>query len=214
MGVFSVHDVFQAGVEPGGLTADYEIKMLICYILRTLGEPVPVSALIEVFVSEGIGNYFEAASAAAGLVKTGHLTIERQGDERFYQATELANSTADTLARDLPPVVRDKAVAAARHALRLRESRAKNHVDVRKAPDGYLLTMTITDVGSDLLSTTLLVPDKETCTKISERFVEDPILMYKGIVAVLTGSFESVGPLVDSGPEQEGRGPAGAGQNH
>ena len=67
-----MYDVFRAGVEPGGLTMDYEIKILICYILRSLGHPMPISALIEVFVSEGIGNYFEAASAASGLVKSGH----------------------------------------------------------------------------------------------------------------------------------------------
>ena len=48
-----MYDVFRAGVEPGGLTMDYEIKILICYILRSLGHPMPISALIEVFVSEG-----------------------------------------------------------------------------------------------------------------------------------------------------------------
>lgn len=192
-----MHDVFHAGVEPGGLTADYEIKTLICYILRTVGQPVPVSAVIEAFVTEGIGNYFEAASAAAGLVKTGHLTIVPEGAERCYANTGLGDTTADNLARDLPLAVRDKAVAAVQRSVKLRESRAKNHVDIRKAPDGYLLTVTITDVGSDLLTTTLLLPDKETCTRISERFVEDPILLYKGIVAVLTGSYETVGPLLD-----------------
>lgn len=70
-----MHDVFHAGVEPGGLTADYEIKTLICYILRAVGQPVPVSAVIEAFVTEGIGNYFEAASAAAGLVKIGRAHV-------------------------------------------------------------------------------------------------------------------------------------------
>ena len=68
---------------------------------------------------------------------------------------------------------------------------------MKKVPDGYLLTMTITDIGSDLLSTTILVPDKKTCKKISERFVEDPLLFYKGIVAVITGNFEAVGPLTE-----------------
>lgn len=192
-----MHEVFHAGVGPGGLTADYEIKLLLCYILRTLGQPVPVSLLIEAFVEDGIGNYFETASAAAGLVKTGHLTIEPIEGERCYKATELGNTTADTLARDLPVSVRDKAVEAAGKALRLRESRAKNHVKIEKVSDGYLLTLTITDVGSDLLTTTVLVPDKDTCNQVSERFVKDPVLLYKGIVAVLTGSFESVGPLID-----------------
>ena len=54
-----MHDVFRGGVEPGGLTADFEIKMLICYLLSVLDKPIPVSILLETFVKEGIGNYFE-----------------------------------------------------------------------------------------------------------------------------------------------------------
>lgn len=192
-----MHDVFRGGVEPGGLTADFEIKMLICYLLSVLDKPVPVSILLETFVKEGIGNYFEAASAASGLVKTGHLTIEKTEGERCYTITELGRNTAKALAGDLPLVVRDKALTATRYGMQMRENRAKNRVTVRKVPDGYLLTMTITDIGSDLLSTTILVPDKKTCKKISERFVEDPLLFYKGIVAVLTGNFEAVGPLTE-----------------
>ncbi len=192
-----MHDVFRGGVEPGGLTADFEIKMLICYLLSVLDKPIPVSILLETFVKEGIGNYFEAASAASGLVKTGHLTIEKIGGERCYAVTELGQNTATALAGDLPLVVRDKALKAARHELQIQESRAKNQVSIKKVPDGYLLTMTITDIGSDLLSTTILVPDKKTCKKISERFVEDPLLFYKGIVAVITGNFEAVGPLTE-----------------
>lgn len=196
-----MHDVFRAGVEPGGLTADYEIKMLACYILRHLEQPIPVSGLIEVFVSEGIGNYFEAASAAASLVKTGHLAIQANGRERYYEVTELGVTTADTLAHDLPAAIRDKALAAAKRYLAMQERRARNKAEVRKVADGFLLTLTITDVGSDLLTTTILVPDKETCGRISERFIQDPVLVYKGIVAVLTGSFETVGPLLEGSQE-------------
>lgn len=192
-----MHDVFRGGVEPGGLTADFEIKMLICYLLSVLDKPVPVSILLETFVKEGIGNYFEAASAASGLVKTGHLAIEKAEGERCYTITELGQKTAKALGGDLPLVVRDKALTAARYGMQIRENRAKNRVTIKKVPDGYLLTMTITDIGSDLLSTTILVPDKKTCKKIAERFVEDPLLFYKGIVAVLTGNFEAVGPLTE-----------------
>lgn len=200
-----MHDVFRAGVEPGGLTADFEIRMLICYVLRMLDHPLPVESMMELLVTEGIANYFEVASAASGLVKTGHLTIEAQEKERFYRVTELGAVTADTLARDLPLAVREKAVLAAERCLKLRESRAKNRVEVEKVQDGYLLTMTITDVGSDLLRTTLLVPDKEVCSQISKRFVENPLLVYKGVVAVLTGSLEAVGPLLDVSKDTESR---------
>ena len=121
-----MYDVFRAGVEPGGLTMDYEIKILICYILRSLGHPMPISALIEVFVSEGIGNYFEAASAASGLVKSGHIEIlppSPSEPDQCYQITDLGRNAAETFEKTLPLSIREKAVAAARDYFLIREHR-------------------------------------------------------------------------------------------
>ena len=196
-----MYDVFRAGVEPGGLTMDYEIKILICYILRSLGHPMPISALIEVFVSEGIGNYFEAASAASGLVKSGHIEIlppRPSEPDQCYQITDLGRNAAETFEKTLPLSIREKAVAAARDYFLIREHRTHNKAETRKVEDGYLLTLTISDIGSDLLTLTILLPDAETCRKLQDRFFKDPVTTYKGIVAVLTGNFETVGALLEN----------------
>ena len=85
--------------------------------------------------------------------------------------------------------------AANRYFIR-RERRAHNKAEVQKADDGYLLTLTITDVGSDLLKLTILLPDEETAGD-QGAVLDDPIVVYKGVVASLTGSFENVGALLD-----------------
>ena len=196
-GVEILYEGFRAGVEPGGLTTDYEIKILICHVLKHIERPMPVSALIELFVGEGIGNYFEAASAAAALVKSGHIAIGGCEGEKCYTLTDLGESAAGTFEKTLPLSVREKAVDAANRYFIRRERRAHNKAEVQKADDGYLLTLPITDVGSDLLKLTILLPDEETCGRIRERFLDDPIVVYKGVVASLTGSFENVGALLD-----------------
>ena len=196
-GVEILYEGFRAGVEPGGLTTDYEIKILICHVLKHIERPMPVSALIELFVGEGIGNYFEAASAAAALVKSGHIAIGGCEGEKCYTLTDLGESAAGTFEKTLPLSVREKAVDAANRYFIRRERRAHNKAEVQKADDGYLLTLTITDVGSDLLKLTILLPDEETCGRIRERFLDDPVVVYKGVVASLTGSFENVGALLD-----------------
>lgn len=191
-------DVFRAGVEPGGLTTDYELKMLICYILNQIDRPMPVSALIEVIIREGIGNYFETASAASNLVKNGHLTIETSKDnQRCYAITPLGASAADTFEKDLPLSVRDKALESAHRYFTIQERRAQNSTEIKKVEDGYLLILTIKDVGSDLLKLTILLPDLTSCERIKTRFLSDPIVVYKGVVALLTGNYNSVGSLLD-----------------
>lgn len=193
----NLYEGFRAGVEPGGLTTDYEIKILICHVLQKIGRPLPVSVLIELFVGEGIGNYFEAASAAAALVKSGHIAVGDCDGEKCYTLTPVGENAAETFEKTLPASVREKAVNVANRYFVRRERRAHNKAEVQKADDGYLLTLTITDVGSDLLKLTILLPDEESCDRIRERFLDDPIVVYKGVVALLTGSFENVGALLD-----------------
>ncbi len=192
-----MNDVFRAGVEPGGLTMDFEIKILICYILCNMERPMPVSALMEVFVGEGIGNYFETASAASALVKSGHAVIQTVDGEPCYTVTELGINASETFEKDLPLSIRDKAMEAAKRYFTMQKRRAQNKAEFKKVEDGYLLTLTITDIGSDLLTLTILVPDIRYCERIRERFLQDPVIVYKGVVALLTGSFESVGSLLD-----------------
>ena len=50
-----MNDVFRAGVEPGGLTMDYEIKVLICYMLAALDRPLPAQGLVEGVHGKGGG---------------------------------------------------------------------------------------------------------------------------------------------------------------
>lgn len=193
-----MNNVFRAGVEPGGLTMDFEIKIMICYILQQTGQPMPISALIEVFVEEGIGNYFEVASAASALVKSGHVNIGSENGEKCYYNTSLGDDAAQTFEKKLPATVREKAVQAANDYFLIQKRRAKNETHIEKVDDGFLLTLKIQDIGSDLLSVTILLPDMESCKQIEKRFMKDAVVVYKGVVALLTGSFHNMGGLIDT----------------
>ena len=192
-----MHDVFRAGVDFGGLTADYELKILICYLLDQVKKPMPVAALIEVFVAEAIGNYFEAASAAASLVTSGNIAIETLDGEKCYSITPTGSKTAAELAGDLPAAIRQRSLEAAERFFVMRERRAHNSVSRKRVSDGFLLTLTIHDIGSDLLQLTILLPDEATCKELEQRFLSDPIVVYKGVVALLIGSFDNVGALIE-----------------
>ena len=67
MEVTRLYEGFRAGVEPGGLTTDYEIKMLICYVLSELGRPMPISAMIETFVARDLPIILKQRARPRGL---------------------------------------------------------------------------------------------------------------------------------------------------
>ena len=181
-----MNDVFRAGVEPGGLTMDYEIKVLICYMLAALDRPLPAQGLVEVLSAGGIANYFEAVDAVSSLLKSGH--IEERADEtgeNCYVVTPVGRSAAETFEKDLPSSVRQHALEGAQQYLLHRRRRAQNRASITRVADGYQLSRSIEDVGSNLLDLTVLLPSRESCQQARERFFNDPVTFYQGLLELL-----------------------------
>lgn len=182
------HNAFSAGVAPGGLTRDYEIKIMICYLLNKAECPVTFAQLNDSFQKDQLMNYFEFAEAMSQLLTLGNIALEKTPDgKEVYVLTPLGKNTAETFYKSIPLSVREKAVKQL-HSILIRERREReNHVEIIKVSDGYKIILNIKDVGSDLLSVSLFVPTMSECEKIKERFLNDPAKLYQGMIALLTG---------------------------
>lgn len=66
---------------------------------------------------------------------------------------------------------------------------------------GYVITLEIPDIGASLMKLSLFVPTKELCEQVKRRFLNDPQLTYKGVIALVTGDLGTVGSLIPSGEE-------------
>ncbi len=180
-------DVFTEGTAPGALTNEYEIKILICYLLKNVTAPLSAYQMNEVFQEYSIVNYFEFASALADLRSTGHVTASTATDgSEVYTITDLGIRTADTLERSLPRSVRDKAVSGALALLAKERLNRENTVLIEQTEDGYLVTCTVSDVGSDLMQLKLFVPDELQAQAVKREFSRHPQSVYTRILAVLT----------------------------
>lgn len=190
-----MYDVFRAGVGPGGLTSDYEIKVLICCLLFKCKQPMPVVDLINIFVSEELGNYFDTASAVSGLEKSGHIEV-RAGN---CALTALGKSAADELEQTVPAAARDRAFEALERYFVFHESEsaASTHADIQPAKNGYRLKLTLKGAKQQtVLELDILLPDRKCCDAVAKRFAADPFFTYKGVVGLLTGSVETSEDLV------------------
>ena len=113
----------------------------------------------------------------------------------------MGKGVSDTFEAGLPPAVRQRATEALERILTLVRRQRENRVEIRQAADGWLITLTIPDIGSDLLSLTIFMPTQQECEAIRRRFLNDPMLTYKGVFALLTGDTDTVGELVSLQPD-------------
>lgn len=177
-------DAFTAGVEPGGLTTTQEIRILLCYMLDTVGKAINRQDVTELLLAGGMANYFDIEDAIEELIRLQHL-VEADGK---IATTVTGAQIGQSLGVRIPYTLRQRSVEAALKLLKRLEVERDNKVDIQKLEEGgYTVTCTVQDQGRALLSVTLRVADTWQAEQIREQFLSDPALLFRSNLAVLTG---------------------------
>ena len=174
-------EAFTAGVKPGGLTDDTQIRILLCYLIKTAG-PVTRDTLQGALLQEQLVNYFEFADALAEVQKQGLVTC---ADEQ-YSITDKGASVASTLAHDLPRTVRESAIRAVMQIRSWRHRAASNRAVVQEKDGQFSVVCSIADMGSDVFRMELAMPDKLTAEMIKNNFIAHGSDIFPKLLNALT----------------------------
>lgn len=170
-----LQDASNAGVAPGGLTNRTEIRVLICYLLNALNQPVPSPFLTEKLAAEGIANYFELCEAVSDLEENGNIAslVDAEGNKTFF-ITPSGADIAATLERTVPNVIRDRACSYIVKLLNRVRSEKENEVRIEKESKGVRVTCRVLDGTREMMSVSLLVPNEACAKTVKESFLNDP----------------------------------------
>ncbi|MEG1870187.1 MAG: DUF4364 family protein [Oscillospiraceae bacterium] len=183
------HDAFVAGVQHGGLTSEFEVKIFLCYLLHHIELPLTFDQLSEILLQTSLVNYFEVTNAFSELKKSGHLLINK---DQTLGITEKGIRTAVEFEKSIPKSVREKCLAATREYLQRRKRMEEIEINYHSVSDGYLFHVVMKDYGSDLVDMKLFLPTREDCVNVQERMYENPTAVYKGLLAVMMGSKDGI----------------------
>ncbi|MBM6898669.1 DUF4364 family protein [Gemmiger formicilis] len=175
-------EAFTAGVKPGGLTDDTQIRILLCYLVKTAG-PLTRDTLQGALLQEQLVNYFEFADALADVEKQHLVAID---EESQYSITKKGSTVADTLALDLPRTVRESAIRAVMQIQSWRHKAAMNRAHVEEEDGEYTVWCAIGDLGSDVFRLQLAMPDKLTAETIKNNFTAHGSEIYSKVMDMLT----------------------------
>ncbi|MBQ5326688.1 MAG: DUF4364 family protein, partial [Oscillospiraceae bacterium] len=79
-----------AGVRVGGLTDRTEIKILLCYLLSELKQPITQNQLIECVCGQELVNYFEMQSALQHLLDNKLIKEDENGYSILPEGKDIA----------------------------------------------------------------------------------------------------------------------------
>ena len=179
------NNAMSAGVKRGGLFNTAEIKILICYILSAIDEPVPVNMLANVLHFEGIANAFEVSDAVVSLYKSGKI-MQTDEKEDTYVITNNGREIASTLKTSLSFSVKEKAYTAAIKMMSRFKNAKSTDFEITKEDTGTYITCTALDGTKPFFSIKLLVTDEAQANHIKEKFLSDPSNIYCELIELLT----------------------------
>lgn len=172
---------FTAGVKPGGLNDDTQIRILLCYLVKNAA-PLTRETLEGALLQEELVNYFELGSALASLEKNELIAPGEAG----YTVTEKGAVVAEELGSDLPRSVRETAIRAVVRIQTWRHKQAANLARVEPNDNGFDVVCSIRDPGGDLMVLRLAMPDTETAQAVKNRFIARGSELYALLMDTLT----------------------------
>lgn len=175
-------EAFTAGVKPGGLTDNTQIRILLCYLVKAAG-PISRDTLQGALLQEQLVNYFEFADSLVDVERQNLIVLN---EEEQYTITDKGSTVADTLAYDLPRTVRESAIRAVMQIQSWRHKAAMNRARIEEEDGEYTVWCVIGDMGSDVFRLQLAMPDKLTAQTIKNNFTAHGSEIYSKVMDLLT----------------------------
>ncbi len=180
------NDAFSLGVAPGGLKDRSEIKLMVCYLLKTLNKPLTRTQINEILQKDKIANYFEINGAVSDLVSSGQITSEIIDDDELITITPRTELSVAIIERDLPRTLRERAVNAALNVLQRDRIKKESTVTWEPHGEGYHVTFTVSDMDTELLKVTVYVTDERQIEIVKRNFYNNAVDIYSDVIASLT----------------------------
>lgn len=180
-------DAFAGGIEIGGLRSMLEIKILICYVLKSVKTPMKRNQICDSLQKTGLVNYFDTNSAIDELLENKAISECEYMGETHLAVSQTGGYSANTLENTLLPGVRDKAVKAALNIVSRARSERENTVKIEKLENSCNITFEIESLGETMLSLTLNVSDILQAEQLKDGFLDDPGALYSDIIDRLIG---------------------------
>lgn len=179
-------NTFSEGIAPGGLREQTEIKLLVCYLLKTLDKSLSRTQINEILQEYPIANYFEVNQAMSDLIKSGNIISRLEDDEEMMTLTARATFDVGIIERSLPRTIREKAVSAALSVLTRERIKRESKVEVQELERGFNVTFSVEDADTELMRLTVYVSDRSQIEIVKRNFYNNAVAIYSNIISSLT----------------------------
>ncbi len=170
------------GFVPGMLTNITDVKIIICYLLKTIGEPMDKEKIVEMVFANDIASYFDVRSAVMELVEGGNISEDEEG---YVSITPTGFEIAEELESALPLTTRSKIIREGVKINNLAKRAKGNKANVEITPKGIFVKCELLDGEDEIMTFKMLVADEMQAELVKKQFMNNPAEVYKEFVSAL-----------------------------
>lgn len=161
------------------------LKILICYLLVAVNEPIPATEMSQLFHYEGVANYFDTQTAIYDLERD--ACIEKAPNQKeLYIITPKGKELSATLKENVSAALRSKVYNAVVKMLGRYKAERDTDIEITKTSDGCLFTCNAKNGDTVLLSFSILLPNEAQALELKNQILVDPKYYYEGFIKLLT----------------------------
>lgn len=165
------------------LNSAHDVKVMLCYLLDKLKNPVTEDQLYEIAQDSEIINYFYYTEAIADLLKNKSVVrVERDG-VTYIEATEKGKFGAEYFNDSIPYYFRKKLLKTAMYYFARIKRESEADVEISEVHNGYEVNCNIKDTTFDMMRIALYAPDYDQAKFIKEKILLDPAGFYSRIIS-------------------------------
>ncbi len=186
-------DAFTQGIRIGGLRNRGDIKIMVCYVLKSIGCAASKTSVNDLLLFDQMANYYEVNNALSELTAAGHVIMTHGEDDDYYEISDSGRLIADNLYTELPLTLRQTAVQLALKTAAKEQKKKCLKTEIRKHGDGNGrdVVMRLLHNDDEIFNLTFYCADSLQATAICERFENNPDQVYLTIIDALTKDIDS-----------------------
>jgi len=167
------------------------VKIFVLYLMRNINYPLDYVTVNDIVMQNDYIMYLDFAEAFHEMLDGG--LIERAGTDEsgteLYAVTRRGAMVAEQLKSDLLPSILDHSLTCALRYLDFKRRGITVDCSYQKLADQtFDVTFVITEKSKVLWKSTVNVDSEYRCRQMRENFRDRPDVIYRGVVALLTGN--------------------------
>ena len=179
-------DAMTQGIILGGLRNKNEIRVLLCYLLNSIGTEISKTGLNNIIQSTQLVNFFETNDSLSQMVESGLVSSVFHDGEEYFSLTPEGVEFAEKLDTLLPSYIREAVVNEAIGVVAREKMRGSVDVKTEKLEHGYHVILSVYDGDTVMMRTVLYAADAIQADAVGEKFLQNPEKLYTGIIDILT----------------------------